>query len=333
MITKIIGNKEGQPVAYYDLRDGFRMGDLACLRAILADWRRLYPDRRLYIIWNKHHKISHYGNFLPMEWVVGDIADEIWETEIEGEDLRVPGGEDIRTTHHWDEWTKLRYSRAVSPTLPPPEYSIDKSREFRKQNGLPEKYIAYQPLFDAGYHLYRNGKIVWWEQLLEKLSKRVPVLTLCHHEFKDKFKIPKEAFSTMPGMVNPLTSLGLVYDSSLMVGGETGMPLWACLFKKPVVAVFRQWTLYSDVERGSSLYDYCPIDFEAPVIHAPLEGQIDMVANIIVDAFEGKLPSTPIQSIISRIAGGKHTSRGGNSRTANIQKNKYVHTRRITRRR
>lgn len=303
MKRTVLGSRTG-PGHYYDIRDGFRMGDMACAHYCLLQWRHDNPDSRLYITWDSRHAKSHYGRKLPMSWVFGGIADEVWETSRIGEKFAAPNAIPIRPVHLWDDWFKLRSVRTVFPTIQPPKEYITKARTFLNQFKVPEKYVLYQPLMDAGYHHYRNAPPSWYKAVLDLIAPKVPVVVATAPGWTEKLRPHPKAIKSSINDDSPLLTMALSAMSSVHCGGETGLPLWASLFKVPVVAMFRHWKYYFDSRRNNALYDYMPMDCGKPVVYAQLESDPKEVADKILETFEGRGVSTPMDTEPMDIAAG-----------------------------
>jgi hypothetical protein len=80
-----------------------------------------------------------------------------------------------------------------------------------------------------------------------------------------------------------MDTLAVVSKATAHVGGETGVTIWAPIFKIPTVAVYRQWEGW---EREH--LDVRPISFGAPVAHAQLLGEPAEVVRRIGDLWRGK---------------------------------------------
>lgn len=290
MIKRKIGQRKGQPF-HFDMRKGFRMGDLAGAHVYLTDWRTRNTGR-LVIVWNRHAGCNAYSQHFPMSWVFGDVADEIWESERPNDSLALPPGHDLSVYHIWDNWFHLRQKQKLARSLkisPLPAWT-DQAHAALRHFGITERFVTVQPLFDAPYNTYRNAPVEWWDRLIRILAPKVPTVVLASSEHRDVLPICSRAYPAWDCSMDPLGSLGLISLAGTHVGGETGLPLWAGIFKVPVVFASRKWGPYKDKR---ATYDFRPIDFGAPVVHAQLEGDPEEVAARIINTFEGREKSTP----------------------------------------
>ena len=291
MRRTVLGERTG-PKYYADLRQGWRMGDFAGLRMLIDSWRRAYPEAHVTVTYGNHHWRSVHANQLDIPWIFRGVADVVLEMEHENDLIHNPiamdgkplvGGE--FSCHIWNDWARLR-SAVVSgkvtlqPHLPD-EDVLANARKILDKKGVPEKFVTVHPLFDAGYNKYRNGKPEWWSQLIAEMAKHLPVVVVGMHAYGKYIAVPDNAFQLFDLGLPAMASLGVVAQSQMHVGGETGLTLWAGVCDVPVLATYGRWGSFRD--SGKKLADFRPIPFSKPVVHAPLNGSVIAIAKTAVN--------------------------------------------------
>jgi hypothetical protein len=296
--TTIMGQRQGPPGHLY-LYERIRMGDMASLHMILGHWRQANPERRLYVYYNPYVKMNCYARYLDMAWCFNAIADEVSVRETPNEPMKCPPGEEAFNpwkTHMWERWRQYMFHRDFEPTIMPTQAVMDKADSYLAQYKVPPRFAVLQPLCDAGYHKYRNAPQAWWSLVCKELTTLgVPTVVIGPAQHMRGINV-HGCYRLYEACTNPYESMGVTCRSAVHAGGETGLPLWAGIFRIPVVALFRQWRAgggegkYKD----KTNFDYRPISFGAPVVFAQLGGEPGKVARTIHLTFEGKAVSTPV---------------------------------------
>lgn len=276
------------------------MGDLACFYVWMGEWRLENPGVKLVVYYDPFDHRHEYSQQLPLHWIFKDIADEVWIREHPNEYVTLKGlaicdprnKKSPRHVHIWDVWRKFMFKRSFVPKILPPEDAIARGKNWLDTFNVPPNFAVLQPLFDAGYHQYRNAPPAWWTAVAEAMIKLgVPPVILGPHKFAHRMTVPEGAYPLWQAIKSPLDSMGVIVQSQVHVGGETGLPLWSGIFRVPVVSTLRTW---SSCDNGK--YDYRPISYGAPVVFAQLEGDPVQVAQTIADVFFGRvITSTPIE--------------------------------------
>lgn len=293
MKKTILDTRTGEKY-YADLRQGWRMGDFAGLRMLMAAWRLNHPNEHVTVTYGNHHWRSVHANQFDVPWIFRDVADVVLEMEHANDLIHNPIAMDgkpivggVFSAHIWNDWAKLRADVVsgrvkLKPHMPDAEV-LSQARTLLDKKGVPEKFMTVHPLFDAGYNKYRNGKPAWWSQLIAELAKKLPVVVVGMHGYKDHIAVPPNAFQLFDLGLPAMLSLGVIAQSQLNVGGETGLTLWAGVCGVPVLAAYGRWGAFKD--RGRKLADFRPIPFHQPVVHAPLNGPVAAIAKAAVGMF------------------------------------------------
>lgn len=288
MLKKRFGGREGSPAffdmsarfnpgGFYQIRESFGMGDRAAMHVWLGDWRKRNPDRRLVVIEDRTLQGPEYRNDLKGEWLVGEFVDELWIVETKGEVITRPPGDAIYCVAVWGAWRHLRDSRVFNPTIKPEPEAMEVVGRKLGELGVPKDFITLQPLFDARFNFYRNGKISWWEEVCEKLAKEFPTVVIGDACNSNRMTVAKGAYPLWTHGLRPMESLAVVSQASVHVGGMTGFTIWAPVFRIPTVAVYRRW---HELAANGSI-DERPFSFGEPVVWAPLEGDTDELVQAV----------------------------------------------------
>ena len=302
MKKTIIGNRTGKS-SYLNLYMKTRMGDLAGCRALMCSWRRQHPERRLYIFYNPFDPLAEYSRNIPIEWVFQGVADEVWIQDSPHEPIFLPGDEtyDIfhghkkNYMHLWAGWREhMKHPDPDTPIMPP-QRILERGEQIKKEYEIPERFVVIQALFEAGYHQYRNAPKAWWSAVAEAVAQLgIPVALIGPTKYMQDVRVPGGVYPVFRTLPNPFEAMGLIAKASVFVGGETGLPLWAGVFKVPVVATFRGWQLKNENSKDCKNLEYRPISFGAPVVYTPLEGSVVQAAQTIKGVFTGSITtSTP----------------------------------------
>ena len=283
------------PSFYVDLRQGFRMGDFACLHIWLLEWRQQHPSAHLTILWNGFHWRSVYARMLPQAWLFEGLADELWEAESSLDTPPTPPnatslGDLYTKIHIWDLWHRFARTKPVTPTIQPPASYQQRAHACLKSLQAPPEFVVLQPLYDAGYNKQRNAKPLWWKQLGQALACKMPVVVVGSARFMAPLGLASPHIYPFwqLGQEDPLLSLAVAKQAKAFIGGETGLTLWAGVCGISVVALYRQW-------KSGGHFDYRPIGWQAPVVHAPLEGDVPQVVQTIQAVASGQQKeSTPL---------------------------------------
>jgi hypothetical protein len=283
MITKVFGTRTESPAffdmsarfnpgGFYQIKESFGMGDRAAVHVWLWDWRKNNPHRKLVVIEDRTLSGPAWRNNLRGEWLFSELADELWIVEERGENIPMPPGEAIYRVAVWGAWRGLRDRRiSLNPTIRPLPEAMNAARLKLEELKVPDRFITLQPLFDAPFNFYRNGKISWWEEVCENLSKEFPTVVIGDVGNSSRMKVAKDAYPLWTHGLCPMESLAVVSQASVHIGGMTGFTIWAPIFKVPTVAVYRKW--YELEENGS--IDERPFSFGALVVWSPLEGKVE----------------------------------------------------------
>lgn len=297
----ILGSRTAGP-AYFDMtgrppsggshRGGpFRIGDRAAAHVWLSDFRVRFPDRRLVALEDPGAHGTEASRDLRAEWLFAGLADEIWQAEFPGEPVSFPDGQSLYHVSLWRVWKWLSKNKVVqeSAIRPTPE-AMEKARALLDKEHVPKRFVTLQPLFDATYEKQRNAPAAWWGEVARQMSLRMPVVLLGHPSCEQSMSPPHGAQAFWRHHLTTMESLAVLSLSSLHVGGQTGLTLWASLFKVPVIATYREWSW--NLRKGT---ESRPIAFGAPVIYAPLAGAADDVAFRAWNAYNGSMTnSTPL---------------------------------------
>lgn len=298
MRKTIIGQRQG-PTSHLYLHNRIRMGDVASLHMILGHWRQANPDKRLIVYYNPYVNVYCFARCLDMTWCFDKIADEIWVRETAKEPLTRPPGVpafDPWKTHMWDKWRQYMLKRTFEPSIMPLPAVMTVADSYLAKYKVPPRFAVLQPLCDSGYHKYRNAPKAWWSAVCRELTLLgVPTVILGPANHMRGIEA-HGCYKLYEVCTNPYEGMGVMCRSAVHAGGETGLPLWAGIFRVPVVALFRRWRAGGGdgKNKDSTAFDYRPISFGAPVVFAQLEGKPADVAKIIQATFEGKAVSTPV---------------------------------------
>ena len=279
----VIGGHTGSRLAMLDMSGRFkpkvwgglfRMGDRAAAHVWVAEWRKRHAGDRILIIDDPFKEGSGDSIQLDAKWLFNGIADEIWLTERKDEHIANPGAYQLYHTNLWRIWYWLRYNKTVIPTIEPKPAGLERARQLLAHYKVPERFVTFQPLFDAPYNKIRNAPIVWWRAVAEKLREVAPLVMIGSYAVGQQFRQMDGVYPLWDAKLSPMDSLALIRLGATHVGGETGMTLWASMFRRPTVAVYARWSSSS----GKYPMDCRPLSFGAPVVHAQLSGDAAGVA-------------------------------------------------------
>ncbi len=282
----VTGSRTKEPAYYLDLRPGSRIGDMACYYVLLHQWRLQDNDTKFYVLYNHGSWRSKYGKLMDLSWIFGSVVDEIW-TDAKGENIpdppnsqRVPNS--IIMPHHWVSWAKLANNlNGLKPPLRMDEERLAKADEWLDSLNVPRPFATVQPLFDAGYHHYRNGTPVWWRTVIKRAAEKVPLVVLTGSELTQQLGDVRPA--TLMHNNEPMDTMAVMARSSLHLGAETGFTLWASVFGVPLLAAYRFWRQSKDGDRN--IADFRPLPFSSWVLPVGLGGSVDDVAKQITSRF------------------------------------------------
>lgn len=267
----------GRPIWY---GHGFAIGDRAWTHVWILDWRSRNPKGRLIITdrTNADSQLQSWAGVLDGSWLGAGIADEVWDTQYQEEPLPKPRGYPLYHVPMGRIWKWLRAHSKVVPTIRPKPAAMDRAAETLERYKVPPRFISFQPLWDASYNTYRNAPPGWWEDVCAKLAKIAPVAVVGAYWNSAKMKLGKNAFPVWNDRLSSMDTLAVVSKATVHVGGETGVTIWAPIFKVPTVAVYSRWS-----DWGNDYLDVRPISFGQPVVHAKLRGEPAAVARSIAD--------------------------------------------------
>lgn len=198
-------------------------------------------------------------------------------------------GEYLRHWFMWRKWPKLRGGIHHDTKVDIAQSVKDAADARLKAAGLTGKFALIHPLMDAGYHVYRNAPGNWWAGVAAHLVKSgVPTGVILSHAHERLIKLPPGVASLFTSSAELVTVLTIVSKASVLVGGETGIPLWACLLKVPIAAAFRTWGMAQADDRSGQV-DFRPIPFNAPVVYASLNNAPEAAADAAKGLFDGSI--------------------------------------------
>lgn len=244
-----------------------RIGDKAVIHTILLYWRRSHPDDKLTVVVDPHKHETHWSRFVMNDWLLSGIADELWEAEYGNEYIHRPPGNFVYREHNFCVWRRLRACAPLSSPITCDEPHLRDARLHLQMHNVTAPYVVVSPLFDAHYDKHRNVIRSWWISVIIELATRMPTVVLGDFQSMQGLDIPKAANIWKLNLC-PRQSFALIQLASAFVGGETGMTLWASIFKVPVAAVYAHWDTpwYKNADKG---FDTRPISFGAPVKWVP----------------------------------------------------------------
>jgi hypothetical protein len=217
--------------------------------------------------------MRNWAEVLDAHWLGDGIVDEIWETDYQEESIPDPGGYRLYHVSMKRIWKWLRRNHGVRPTIQPKAEAAERARDILKRYGVPEKFITLQPLFDASYNTYRNAPPSWWSAVCAELVRIAPLVIVGAYWNAKAMDVPRGAYPVWNERLSAMDTLAIVNRATVHVGGESGVTIWAPIFKRPTVAVYKAWTAW---ERKYE--DVRPITFGAPVVPAQLGGVPNHVA-------------------------------------------------------
>lgn len=246
---------------------GFAIGDRAWTHVWMLDWRERHPDARL-ILTDRTHNNVHLRSWaasLDAHWLGQDLVDEIWETDYPEEPLPDPRAYPLYHVPMGRIWKWLRRNSSVQPTIRPKKDALERADMLLKKYGVPPRFITLQPLFDASYNTYRNAPPSWWGSICQELSRLAPVVVVGAYWNAGRMPIPSRSFPLWEERLSSMETLAIVSRATAHVGGETGVTIWAPIFKVPTLALYKKWRGWE-----KNYLDVRPISFGAPVMPAAL---------------------------------------------------------------
>jgi hypothetical protein len=292
MKQKIIGNRKGNP-AYYDMACRFppqgitwtygcpfRIGDKAVAHLQCLMWRQKNPDRKLVVLEDLTQPVYSQGGVeVPADWVFDGIADEIWSAEGAADPMAKPEGEPLYNECLWNYWAGLRDNPPqVKSSITPP---LGRINHLLDDLGIPDDFIALNPLFDAPYNSFRNATPGWWKNLAGHLAKKVPIVLIGPAENAKKMETPEGVWPLWEQHLTVLESLATISLSRGYVGGECGPTLWSPVLRKPTVGVYDGFTPWDNWWTRPLSFDG-----ETPVHIVKLGGRSDAIAEQILNFFK-----------------------------------------------
>ena len=254
---------------------GFRIGDRAAAYVRILDWRRTHPDEYLIILDDINLPEVAWAKELDAYLIFKNLANEVWFID-KMADVTLPDkATPLYVDSLWIYWNKLRYFKpqGIQPHLELPTENLTFSKKFLQLEGLQD-YICVQPLIDAQYNTGRNQTATWWCDLINSLSDFSPVVVLGDPNVTRNLKFTKRVARADYAELSILSSLAVIFQSRLFVGGETGLTLWAPLLNTPTVGVMNH-------AAASFRYDTAPLSFGAPVACFPIELDIPNLSPLI----------------------------------------------------
>lgn len=284
---------------HLSLSDRIRMGDLACIRTWLEDWRLDHPAHELVVYYDQHHHASQHSRKIPPEWVFGGLVDELWLRDGKEKHPAVKGARIVEFYDHkapnyvniWTWWLNLRKTRRISPNIQPTPAAVETAQRHLRTKTNADKFVVLQPLMDAPYNTYRNAPAAWWRALATALHTRgIPTVLIGPPDQIRKLGKIDGVIDLSLQLHDPFVSMGLISKAAVHIGGETGLPLWSCLFGTPVIFTSRAWKIgLGDPNAKAENYDFRPIDYHAPVLWGPLEGDVNKIAADALGLVNGQI--------------------------------------------
>lgn len=259
---------------------GFRLGDRAAGYVKVLHRRLVCPHDYITVFDDVTHPECSHTKEITAQWMLEGIADEIIMLNQEEPVEARPQEYRLHNDSLWVYWHNLRYYRPpnlVPKLRPDPLALLDATLNIPFKKG---SYITIHPLVDAGYNTERNRDAKWWESLIALLAPRYQVVVLG----PNVLKLPDNVFHyTTDSMMN---SLAAISYSSLFIGGETGLTLWAPIFQIPTMGLYSADLLARAINQISYGYlmDTAPISFGSPVIVYSIEHTPEIL-NALVDRF------------------------------------------------
>lgn len=279
MKTLLIGNRTEDP-ACFDMPAAYRLGrrpfhgrvlrigDRAALHGILGQWRKENPKRKLVVV---HDSLidNHFSFELRPEWLFDGIADELRMSERRGELPPLPKAEVLYKAQLFNLWRQVRPKAPLSSAIQPAQAALQRIDVLLAQLGVPAKFAAVHPLFDAPYDRHRNAAPKWWAEMFAAMAEKIPTVMLGAKDRTGKVPRIGKVIPLWEKGLSVMESLAVVYRSSLFAGGDTGMTHWAAVFSKPLASCRPYWDKpwLSDARRGM---DTRPISFGGKIINIPL---------------------------------------------------------------
>lgn len=244
-----------------------RIGDKAAIYTHLYYWRQKNPNTKLIIPTDNIAHETHWSRQLDNEWLFKDIADEIWFAERGNEPFECPPGLNLYNQQYFCLWAQLAKMAPLHVPLQLPQDVKTEAQSRLKRWGVPARYAVVSPLLDAHYDKHRNIPPAWWTNVISILSRSIPVVIIGDAHSMQTFPVSTGLPNIYPlfnDNLTPMQSLAIIQGAAVYLGGETGMTLWAGLFKVPVVAAYAFWDTpwAKNARRGMETR---PISFGAPV--------------------------------------------------------------------
>lgn len=268
----------------------FRMGDRAAAYLWLADWRHKNPARKLTVYEDSIMPGTEVSRHLPGTWLFSNIADDLFTVTRQGEKITPPTGQRLYHVTMWRIWLWLMKHRTVDPKIQPLPKAVQRANELLDQYKVPRPYAVVSPLFDAGYDTYRNQTPQWWNTVAFRLGCAVPTVLVGTKDNAARMGNPDGVFPIWNENIGPMTSLALISQAGVFVGGATGMTLWAAILKTPVLACYKVWAPHPGKKT-----DTRPISCGAPVVFCALSNAPEQAAFVAQHMLQGSLcESTPL---------------------------------------
>lgn len=283
MLTRVIGQHTGEPYAYIDLCEGIRMGDLLGLRMWFEAWRKVYPQRKIFVLHNRYHPRSIHATNMDVGWALADVADEIWEPSTPGEVLPPPPPGDLfaniyTKTKLWQLWKRYYNDSSLTTKVHWPPHALAGAASLQDFMGIHGPFIVVQPLLDATYNVSRNKPAEWWKELITTIARTVPVAVVGTQTTLQAVGLHRgNNVFPLSFTEDTRTVLLLASRSALYVGGETGLTLWAAALRVPVLALYRTW--------ATGKQDVRPRSFGAAVNFCALDTPVAAIAQRAIVAF------------------------------------------------
>lgn len=299
MIHKVLNQNFDPTLPYIYVHDtaAHRVGDLAGAVAVFSN--QPVPNRRI-IIRDPLRWRTHYSRQLDVAHYFKDVANDLLVREDNSEIIVIPGDTSTNSIRHtfaptlWEHYRRLRKSCTRFPTVKPQPDALKIAHNLLKKYGLkPDNFVLLQPLFDAGYDKFRNAPKAHWNALRAHIDPSIPVALLTSKNLGKGFPWDKGFVPLFEEDPPYDVSIALSALAKVFVGGQSGLILWATMFRTPIVAVYREWRLRSVKARHAS--DSRPISFGAPVVHAELASSPAEIGEKINLTYCGVLTTTVVK--------------------------------------
>jgi hypothetical protein len=259
---------------------GFRIGDCAAGYILVLQWRSMNPGEPLLVLDDRSWPECVNSREFLADWMFADDPTTHVRTLRSGEYVDQPAETNLYSCPLWETWRNLKSIEPIEfgQMITPVTGAQARGNEFLEEQGLEDRpFIVIQPLFDAGYNTYRNRPWDYWMELAKKLTSLTPVVVAHQSDYVEMIDhtVPGLSFTSTAGLT-PMETLAVISKANLMVGGETGLPLWSSILRTPT------YVMLADVALGGSWYTG-PISFGAPVEVQRLELEPDHHFEAITD--------------------------------------------------